>query len=105
MVKGTVLSRLEGHEEEVLNVQTCYFRNSAYYVSASQDGYIFKWEMEPDWCTLRKKTRLEDGETCMVFTISFVPNTGNKYFIAACDDRIKLFDFEVGKVFFPSFSC
>jgi hypothetical protein len=30
----------------------------------------------------------------MVFSTAFLPNSGNKYFIAACDDGLKLFDFE-----------
>jgi hypothetical protein len=38
--------------------------------------------------------------TCMAISLSFLPNCGNKYFIAACDDGIKLFDFEQSKVFF-----
>jgi hypothetical protein len=41
---------------------------------------------------------MEDGVTCMAFTVSFVPNTGNRYFLAACDDGVKLFDFEKAKV-------
>lgn len=43
---------------------------------------------------LIKATVMLDGITCMAFTVSFVPNTGNKYFIAACDEQLKLFDFE-----------
>lgn len=43
---------------------------------------------------LIKATAMLDGITCMAFTVSFVPNTGNKYFIAACDEQLKLFDFE-----------
>jgi hypothetical protein len=37
---------------------------------------------------------MDDGITCMAFTVSFVPNTGNKYFLAACDEHIRLYDFE-----------
>lgn len=39
-----------------------------------------------------------DGVTCMAFTISFVPNTGNKYFMAACDEHLRLYDFEQAMV-------
>lgn len=39
-----------------------------------------------------------DGSTCMAFTVSFVPNTGNKFFIAACDEHLKLYDFEQATV-------
>lgn len=41
---------------------------------------------------------MADGITCMAFTVSFVPHTGNKYFLAACDDRLKIFDFEHARV-------
>lgn len=44
--------------------------------------------------TLLSSTRMEDGITCMAFTVSFVPDTGNKYFIAACDEHLRLYDFE-----------
>lgn len=37
---------------------------------------------------------MRDGVTCMAFTVSFVPNTGNKFFIAACDEHLRLYDFE-----------
>ena len=38
--------------------------------------------------------QMEDGITCMAFTVSFVPNTGNKYFLAAADENLRLYDFE-----------
>ncbi|KAJ1567422.1 hypothetical protein HK096_009914 [Nowakowskiella sp. JEL0078] len=34
----------------------------------------------------------------MAFTTSFIPHTGNKYFISACEDGLALWDFEFGKV-------
>lgn len=48
--------------------------------------------------TLVESTRMDDGETCMAFTVSFVPNTGNKYFVGACDEHLRLYDFEEAKV-------
>ena len=30
----------------------------------------------------------------MAFNVSFLPHTGNRYFIASCDDSIRLFDME-----------
>ncbi|RKP22525.1 hypothetical protein SYNPS1DRAFT_31873 [Syncephalis pseudoplumigaleata] len=48
--------------------------------------------------TLVEYTRMEDGITCMAFTVSFLPHTGNRYFLAACDDGVKLFDFETARV-------
>jgi hypothetical protein len=43
-------------------------------------------------------TPMIDGVTCMAFTVSFVPNTGNKYFLAACDEHLRLYDFEQAMV-------
>lgn len=48
--------------------------------------------------TLLDSNEVEDGETCMAFTISFLPNTGNKYFMGACDGHLRLYDFEEGLV-------
>lgn len=41
---------------------------------------------------------MADGITCMAFTVSFIPNTGNKYFLAATDDTVRLYDFETAQV-------
>jgi hypothetical protein len=41
---------------------------------------------------------MDDGVTCMAFTVSFIPNTGNKYFIGACDAHLRLYDFENAQV-------
>lgn len=39
----------------------------------------------------------------MAFTVSFVPNTGNKYFLAAADENLRLYDFEHATVSSHSF--
>ncbi|ORX99738.1 WD40 repeat-like protein [Basidiobolus meristosporus CBS 931.73] len=94
VVSGDVVSKLEGHTEEILCIKLVQFKGANYIISTSQDGYIIKWQMGADWKTLIEMTRMEDGITCMAFTISFVPNTGNKYFVSACDDTLRLYDFE-----------
>ncbi|RUS28424.1 WD40-repeat-containing domain protein [Jimgerdemannia flammicorona] len=91
---GVVVSTLHGHSEEILCVKALQFKGDNYYITTSQDGYIFKWRMDDDWTTLISSTRMEDGITCMAFTVSFVPDTGNKYFMAACDEHLRLYDFE-----------
>ncbi|KAL1915225.1 uncharacterized protein VTP21DRAFT_7501 [Calcarisporiella thermophila] len=91
---GSVIAQLEGHAEEILCVKSVVFKGEHYYISTSQDGYIIKWHVKSDWTTLISSTKMEDGYTCMAFTVSFVPGTGNKYFLAACDENICLFDFE-----------
>ncbi|XP_063902028.1 uncharacterized protein LOC135121661 [Zophobas morio] len=40
---------------------------------------------------------MEDEISCMIFAIQFVPRSGNKYFIAACDHSLKIFDLESRK--------
>ncbi|KAI8989312.1 WD40-repeat-containing domain protein [Pilobolus umbonatus] len=88
------VAKLEGHSEEILCIKALTFKGQNYYISTSQDGYIIKWHMADDWITLLDSSPMIDGATCMAFTISFVPNTGNKYFIAACDEHLRLYDFE-----------
>ncbi|KAI9470667.1 MAG: WD40-repeat-containing domain protein [Benjaminiella poitrasii] len=91
-----VVAKLDGHSEEVLCIKTVRFLGENYLISTSQDGYIIKWHMSNDWTKLIGSTKMVDEQTCMAFTISFVPNTGNKYFIAATDEHLRLYDFEEG---------
>ncbi|KAI8869446.1 WD40 repeat-like protein [Ramicandelaber brevisporus] len=88
----------DGHLEEVLCIKKVVYKGERYIVSTSQDGYIIRWKMASDWSTLIEKRTMLDGITCMAFTVSFVPGTGNRFFIAACDDTLKLFDFEQGRM-------
>ncbi|KAI7905051.1 WD40-repeat-containing domain protein [Cokeromyces recurvatus] len=91
-----VVAKLSGHEEEILCIKKVKFLDENYLISTSQDGYIFKWHMSSDWTTLISSNKMVDEQTCMAFTVSFVPNTGNKYFIAATDEHLRLYDFEEG---------
>ncbi|KAI8137988.1 WD40-repeat-containing domain protein [Fennellomyces sp. T-0311] len=91
---GQRVSQLEGHAEEILCIKALKFKGKNYYITTSQDGYIIKWHMDEDWTTLTGSTKMEDGITCMAFTISFLPNTGNKFFVSACDGHLRLYDFE-----------
>ncbi|ORZ25855.1 WD40-repeat-containing domain protein [Absidia repens] len=87
MVTGEVLAKLEGHDEEILSIKSLQFNGENYYISTSQDGRIIKWRMAEDWITLIESQKMDDELTCMAFTISFLPNCGNK-----------LYDFENGKL-------
>ena len=49
MLSGEVLSRFEGHEEEILCIKNAIFNNEHYLVSTSQDGYIIQWKVDSDW--------------------------------------------------------
>jgi len=98
VVSGKVINRLEGHAEEILCIKSIVFKDENYYVTTSQDGYIIKWKMKNGWTELDNYTKMDDGITCMAFTISFLPNTGNKYFVAATDGDVSLFDFETAQI-------
>ncbi|CAG8475573.1 5607_t:CDS:10 [Funneliformis mosseae] len=97
-ISGKVIVRLEGHSEEVLCIKNILFKGEPYFLTTSQDGYIIKWKLQDDWTTLINKTRMEDGITCMAFTVSFVPNTGNRYFMAATDEHVRLYDFDAAQL-------
>ncbi|GBC07592.1 hypothetical protein RclHR1_07550012 [Rhizophagus clarus] len=98
VISGKVIARLEGHSEEVLCIKNITYKGEPYFLTTSQDGYIIKWKLQEDWTTLISKTRMEDGITCMAFTVSFVPNTGNRYFMAATDEHVRLYDFEAAQL-------
>ncbi|KAK3814440.1 MAG: WD40-repeat-containing domain protein [Benniella sp.] len=94
VITGEVIVTLEGHTEELLCVKRVQFKGENYFLSGSQDGYLNKWKMGSDWRSLESMAQMVDGVTCMAFTVSFVPNTGNKYFLAAADENLRLYDFE-----------
>ncbi|KAI8885383.1 WD40 repeat-like protein [Backusella circina FSU 941] len=93
-----VVATLYGHTEEILCIKALQFNGENYLISTSQDGHIMKWHMGEDWITLLESTKMDDDLTCMAFTVSFLPNTGNKYFIAATDEHLRLYDFENAKL-------
>jgi len=92
---GSVVAQLKGHREEVLAISRVEFKGQNYLVSASEDGKIIKWKMNEhfsdalDWIILD-----DDDSTSSAVSVCFVPNCGNKYLVAGCDDGVKLFDFE-----------
>jgi WD40 repeat protein len=95
LLTGKVELVLEKHKEEILSLTPLYFKKHLYLISTSQDGTIVKWKQSE---TGFDPTMISDGETCMVFNVSFIPKTGNRYFIASCDDHVRIYDFELGKV-------
>jgi len=78
---------------------------------------MIKWKMNKDYTALEvlrivsnscnlpltpiisQKMRFFNDETAqMVFSISFLPDCGNKYFVAAVDEGLRLYDFETRQV-------
>ncbi|KAJ1902600.1 hypothetical protein LPJ81_003518 [Coemansia sp. IMI 209127] len=94
VLTGEVVARLDGHSEEILCIKSVIYNGENYYVTTSQDGYIRRWHMDSDWVVLLDSKEVEDGVTCMSFTVSFVPNTGNRFFVASTDDHVTLMDLE-----------
>lgn len=92
-LQGRILHRLQGHSEEVLHIKQLWHddgRNVLF--TCSQDGYVMVWEFDSDWRTLLDQYRLEDGISCMVFSMAPVPGTKNQLLLTACDDVMRLFD-------------
>lgn len=98
LLTGKVINRLEAHSEEVLYIKHVYFRGQSYYVSSGQDGSLWKWKLSSDHSKIESKSKIDDGNTNMSFNISFLPNVGNKYFMSASDDSLKLYDFDQEKI-------
>jgi WD40 repeat protein len=98
---GKVVARWAGHDEEVLCVEPCRFRGASYLLSSSQDGHIIKWRMSDDYAQVTELTRMADKRTCMAFAVAFVPHTGNRFFVGACDEHVRLYDFEHAQVRLP----
>ncbi|KAJ2379948.1 hypothetical protein GGI05_006470, partial [Coemansia sp. RSA 2603] len=98
VLTGQVVARLEGHSEEILCVKSVVYKGENYFVTTSQDGYIRRWHMDSSWIVLLGTDEVEDGVTCMAFTVSFVPNTGNRFFVASTDDHVTLMDLERCKI-------
>lgn len=94
---GKVAARLDAHSEEVLCIKRAYFRGANYYLSCGQDGCIWKWQLSEDHTQILLRSKIADTSN-IVFSVSFLPRVGNKYFIAACDKNLKLYDFESEKV-------
>jgi WD40 repeat protein len=96
------VARFDGHEEEILSIKHVVYKGDNYFVSTSQDGYIIQHKVDQDWTNVLERERMKDGITCMAFNVSFLPNTGNRFFVASCDDSIRLFDMETKQVFFKT---
>lgn len=50
-----------------------------------------------------KRIIADPTKTEIVLSIDFIPNCGYKFFLAACDNGINLFDFEKEQVFYQIF--
>ncbi|PRP82326.1 hypothetical protein PROFUN_10230 [Planoprotostelium fungivorum] len=97
ITSGEVVETLHGHEEEILCLKRIKFDGETFLISGSEDGRMIKWKMNRDY-GLVKKEMMDDLTTNMVISLTFVPDCGNRYYLASSDTDIKLFDFQHGKM-------
>ena len=93
ILTGKVLLQLEGHQEEILCMKLVTFANKEYLLTGGQDGRIIRWEINEDF-TSYEKVFIDDMTTHYVCALTMLPNCGNKFFVAGCDEGIKIFDIE-----------
>ena len=97
VVTGEILLRMEGHQEEILSLKYFQFKNKNFLLTCGQDGRIIKWTIESDFKEYKKEF-VNDLTTNYACSLSFIPNTANKFFLCGCDEGIKVFDIEHGQV-------
>lgn len=81
-----------GHTEEILCLKIIEFENEIYYLTGSYDGSLIKYKMRNN--LLIQKSQIMDGISNVISSISFLPESKNRYFLVSADDKIKLFDFK-----------
>jgi WD40 repeat protein len=107
---GNVDYQLMGHVEEVTCIKLIKFENHPYLISCSQDGTIKKWKLKPNFSGIIAQSEIKDNTNNIVWSLEFIPDCGNKFFIAAADEGLKIYDFETEELVqeFPklySWSC
>eukprot|EP01114_Cavostelium_apophysatum_P011889 TRINITY_DN2644_c0_g1_i2.p1 TRINITY_DN2644_c0_g1~~TRINITY_DN2644_c0_g1_i2.p1 ORF type:complete len:1202 (+),score=337.29 TRINITY_DN2644_c0_g1_i2:134-3739(+) len=92
---GKVVLRLEGHKDDIVSIKRVTFDGKQYILSASKNAQLIKWRVADDYSELLDKALIADHATTRHHgEIAFLPNYGNKFFIAACDSGLKIYDFE-----------
>eukprot|EP00698_Gefionella_okellyi_P012640 TRINITY_DN3416_c0_g2_i1.p1 TRINITY_DN3416_c0_g2~~TRINITY_DN3416_c0_g2_i1.p1 ORF type:complete len:393 (+),score=97.81 TRINITY_DN3416_c0_g2_i1:555-1733(+) len=99
VVSGDVVTVLSMQSEEITDLQLITFKGDEYLVSCGQDGYIWKHKLMKTGVVGDSTRFVEDAMCNAVLSIAFVPQTGNKYFLAAtegveCQPMFKLYDFD-----------
>eukprot|EP01080_Neovahlkampfia_damariscottae_P002488 gene2488-3197_t len=108
LLSGKIHQILDGHTEEILCLKKIKFKKEEYYLTGSYDGSMIKWKINEKTNKIQKEQTIMDGISNVIFSISFLPKCENKFFLAGCDDKIKLFDFEFGEliqVFETGYGC
>eukprot|EP00033_Pygsuia_biforma_P001794 GCRY01002006.1.p1 GENE.GCRY01002006.1~~GCRY01002006.1.p1 ORF type:complete len:511 (+),score=145.03 GCRY01002006.1:162-1694(+) len=99
LLTGEVVDSIPGHKEEVTFLLPHIFKGEHYLITCSQDGCMRKVKMSKDWKKHQKvgpevKVDFMDGLTCMSFAAAAVPRTGGQDLLCACDETVKIFNFE-----------
>jgi len=98
VVNGTIVGKLEGHESEVLDIKLLKYNGDNYLLSCGSDGKIIKWKMNAECNKMVEKTEFDQSSET-VACLAFFPKSGNRLFAAACDNGIKIFDFETMELY------
>jgi hypothetical protein len=95
-----------GHSEETLKIACSSYQGTNHVLTCGQDGYVMKWTLgavegaaanqSQPWLPslAQPPKRFSDNTTWIAFDIAFLPCTGNRYFLLAGDDGVKLLDFQ-----------
>ncbi|PRP83385.1 hypothetical protein PROFUN_09413 [Planoprotostelium fungivorum] len=95
---GKIVHRLEGHPSDINVIEEVQFNGSTFLLSGGHQSSILKWDVGANLRQSRGHVRIAEQGTSTVHSISVVPGTGSKFFLASCDDSMKLFDFETEQV-------
>lgn len=90
---GNLVTELKGHARDIFALKIVQFRKDTYIVTAGGDGMIIKWQMTPDFTKLAKFNCFFCGGSS-IFALDFIPQSGNKFFLASTDHYLKILDFE-----------
>lgn len=90
--------RYYGHLENITEFKLIFYKGENYILSCGLDGHIIKWKFDKKWKNEKKKSIIYDKHSLQVYSVSFLPNFCNRYFIAAVDDGLHLYDFEMNKL-------
>ena len=104
VLTGQVLLRMDGHQKGANTLKRVSFKKVEHWLSCGEDGSVLKWRIEenPDSdqiaLTYSKEEIACDPPIHRMHSVSFLPDCGNTYFVAACDQGLRVFDSEKNAV-------
>lgn len=95
--------RYYGHLETITGFKMIKYKGKNYILSYGNDGHIIKWRFDKHWKQEKQKNIIYDEYSLNVYSVAFLPNCYNRYFIAAVDKGLHLYDFENNRVMYFSY--